>query len=971
MKKFIVLISFILLNVLSSHIQAQESKQKLYRINVRDFTLIKTIEKSGVTVFNQKPGSYIEVMATPEQIENLHIEGAEIEFLANSFKELYRDLPELKSIPPFHGYQNTNDMLVAVAAAHPDITRLDTIGQSILGRYILCLKISDNPSADEDETPILFLANHHGNEVHSVEVALSQINYLVNNYGTDPEVTNWVNNMEIRFVPMVNPDGREAMTRGNNHGVDLNRNYSVGYQAGGDHGPTAFSEPETSAIRDLTAKFPPVMSLSYHTSGQYVLYPWTHTDAAAPDSSAMMYLGNLISDSIEFMNNGRPEHYTLLQGGRWYFTAGEYCDYMYVTHNALTYTVELGMSQAPDYSVIPAMVESTLKGMRTMLRQAGRAGVTGHITDAFSKLPVRATIDIPSIDKQGKIPPRLADSLYGRYYRYLQPGNYTFIISAPGYRTVIREIAISPDSLVHWNIKMEKAAFIKVDNILLTDSKTGSTSGNGDGLINVGELIGLNLSLNNQQPISAEKVYAKVSSDNPNILIIKDSLGFGTIEGNTTKSSLNMALFRIDPNTPDSEDIEITVSIGDSGGFGWTEKVHLLVYAPKLVISRILIDDSGANNNGVMDNGETVTVILEITNHGHQGIHDPAASIFTGDPYFQIITGQDESDLLAIGETHAFSFRVTLDANAPKAYFADFHTDLTSSEGYSPILNFQLNNIHGFYDDFEKGVNGWVHASYGTTTNNHDDWQLGTPAGKGSDPASAFSGINCWGTDMGWDSYDGTSWDGLYQANVYNYLRSPAINCTGMTGVGLKFRRWLNIRPNDYARIKINDQLVWESPLLGIVETDWSGQMVDISAIADGNPAVTVTFELTSNSSGTAGGWNIDDVIVANGLFSGSESIESDLNPNRAFLFDSRPNPAVNQADIRYYIPDECQVELVVYNLSGVQVKTLVSCRQPSGEHEIRWDGKNGRGQDVPRGVYLYRLKAEKFMATKRLIFMY
>ncbi|MCX6225142.1 MAG: M14 family zinc carboxypeptidase [Bacteroidia bacterium] len=964
MKKTILLISLILSALLTSMLPAQESKQKLYRIYLKDPDRIKTIENKGVTVYNVIPDSCIEVLALPEQIKNLGIEGAKVEFIANSFKELYQNQPDFKSIPPFHGYQNTMDELIAIAAAHPGITMLDTIGYSVLGRAICCLKISDNPGIDEDEPPILFAGNHHGNEIHSVEATLYQINYLVDNYGSDPEVTNWVNSMEIWYVPMTNPDGREAMTRGNNHGVDLNRNYSFGYTAGGDHGPTAFSEPETRAIRDFTAKFPPIMSLSYHTSGQYVLYPWTHTDAAAPDSAAMVYLGNLISGSI----TSPIGPYTLMQGGRWYFTAGEYCDYMYVTHNTLAFTVEMGTSQAPDYSVIPEMVASNLKGMQTMLRQAGRAGVTGLVTDAFSGLPVRATIDIPSMDNQGKVPPRLADSLFGRYYRYLQPGSYTFQISAPGFRTIVSEIAISPDSLTHKNIKLERTAFLQVDNVMLSDGKSGNTSGNGDGLINVGEMIGFSLSLSNVQSIKAMQVYAKISSANPNIRILTDSLNFGTIEGNSSKAAADTVLFRIDPNTPDGEDLELTISIGDAGGFGWFEHVHLEVYAPKLEISRIRIDDSDGNKNGAFDNGETVTIALEVTNNGRQGIRDLSASINTKDPYFQVITDQDESDQLGIGETLTFSFKVSLAPDAPKAYIADFNADITSAEGYSPAFAFQLNNIYGFYDNFENGVNGWVHQSYGTTSNNHDDWQLGTPAGKGSDPGHAFSGTNCWGTDMGWDSYEGTSWDGVYQANVYNYLRSPVIDCSNMTGVGLKFRRWLNIRVSDYARIKINNQVVWESPRLGIIEAVWTGQIIDISAIADNNPAVTITFELQSNSSGTSGGWNIDDVIVANGLFSGSEAIETSLNPVQAVLYDAWPSPFSTVANIKYYTAVDGPVELTIYDGSGVKVKILIAGYQPSGQHETTWDGRNGNGQPVPSGICFYQLKTGKTAITKRLV---
>ncbi|MFA5817214.1 MAG: M14 family zinc carboxypeptidase [Bacteroidales bacterium] len=971
MKKAVALIALILASLLASVIFAQESKQKLYRIYVKDFNRIKTIENKGVSVYNLKPGSYIEVLALPEQIQNLGIEGAEVKFIANSFKELYQGQPGFKTSPPFHNYQSTLDELMDIVSRHPDITKLDTIGYSVSGRAICSLKISDNPGIDEDEPPVLFVGNHHGNEIHSVEATLFQINYLVDNYGSDAEVTNWINTMEIWYVPMTNPDGREAMRRTNEHEVDLNRNYSFAFTAGGNHGPEAFSEPETRAIRDFAAQFPPIMSLTYHTAAQYLLYPWTHTDEAAPDSAAMVYLGNLISESITFTDGGRSGHYTLVQGGRWYFTAGEYCDYMYVTHNTLAFTVEMGTSQAPDYSVIPEMVESNLKGMKTLLRQVNRAGVTGLVTDAITGLPVRATVDIPSIDNQGKLPPRLADSLLGRYYRYLEPGEYTFHISAPGYRPVTREVTISADSLTHWNIKMIPVEVIQVENVVLSDTRSGNTFGNGDGYINLGEIIGLSCTLNNGKPKNATRTYAKISSSNTFIQFLTDSLYFGTISGKSSKTSADTVLFRMDPGCPDGENLDFAIFISDAEGFKWTQHINLDVHAPKLEISRIRIDDSAGNQNGTFDNGETVTIELQVTNNGRQDIHELTAMINSEDPYFHIISNVDQSEQLGIRESHTFAFTVSLSPDTPKTHIAGFNAEMASAEGYSPTLGFRLHNIQGFYDDFETGVYGWVHQSYGTTSNSNDDWQLGTPAGKGGDPDHAFSANNCWGNDLGWDSFQGTSWDGIYEANVFSLLRSPVIDCSKMFDVGLKYMRWLNTRLNDFARIKVNDQLVWQSASSGNIDSEWTEQIIDISDIADGNPAVTITFELQTNKAAHVGGWNIDDVIVADGLVSGSTSEEANLNVEPAVLYDSYPSPFSSLATIKYYTVCEGPVELTIYDLSGSKVKTLISCDQPSGQHQTTWDGKNGNGQPVDSGIYFYQLKAGKFARTKRLVLIH
>ena len=159
-----------------------------------------------------------------------------------------------------------------------------------------------------------------------------------------------------------------------------------------------------------------------------------------------------------------------------------------------------------------------------------------------------------------------------------------------------------------------------------------------------------------------------------------------------------------------------------------------------------------------------------------------------------------------------------------------------------------------YFNDFEGATDeNWVHALLAT----QDDWQRGTPAGNAGDPGTAYSGTKAWANDLGLPG-----WNGSYAANVNNYLESPAIDCTGKSGVTLRFARYLGVEEGIYDRAKIlvNGQLVWQNQNNGhTLDSNWGFVEYDISAIADNNPAVKVRFTLTSDAGLEFGGWTIDD----------------------------------------------------------------------------------------------------------------
>ncbi|MBC8216437.1 MAG: T9SS type A sorting domain-containing protein [Candidatus Marinimicrobia bacterium] len=92
--------------------------------------------------------------------------------------------------------------------------------------------------------------------------------------------------------------------------------------------------------------------------------------------------------------------------------------------------------------------------------------------------------------------------------------------------------------------------------------------------------------------------------------------------------------------------------------------------------------------------------------------------------------------------------------------------------------------------------------------------------------------------------------------------------------------------------------------------------------------------------------------------------------PEAFRLLKNYPNPFNPTTVIRYQLPVISEVQLTVYDLMGRVVRELVSSKKPAGTHNIIWNDTDAHGQPVASGMYLYQLKTDTFMKTKKLVLL-
>lgn len=244
--------------------------------------------------------------------------------------------PENYKAGSMGGYLTYDELLVEVDKMHelyPSlISERFSIGdiKTHENRSIFWIRVSDNPSLEQDRPKALYTALHHAREPNSLSQMIFYLWYLLENYESDEEVKYLVDNTEMYFIPCVNPDGyiynettnpdggglwRKNRRVGANdevHGVDLNRNY--GYEWAYDdigsspditsatyRGPAPFSEPETQAVKLLCETYNFQVCLNYHTSGNLLIYPWGYSQQETEDHPSFRSIADVMTNENKYL----------------------------------------------------------------------------------------------------------------------------------------------------------------------------------------------------------------------------------------------------------------------------------------------------------------------------------------------------------------------------------------------------------------------------------------------------------------------------------------------------------------------------------------------------------------------------------------------------------------------------------------------------------------------------------------------
>ena len=247
----------------------------------------------------------------------------------------------------YHSYEEILDRLSLLEKTSQKIVTIETIGRSSLGKPIRAVRISRTKDTD---THALFVGGIHGLEHIGVEMILWLIDTLTKQYEEDTRITELLSEIEVCLVPVVNPDGYEKHQRKNARGVDINRNFGVGFSNHGFWnrnkwfpfypGPYAYSEPETRAIKDLIERNHFTVAVSFHSFGGRINFPYGHTKKRAKDYELFRAIATGMQKRQRFTK------YRIQQLSWLYKPAGCLEDELYETKGTLAFLIEIAATRA-------------------------------------------------------------------------------------------------------------------------------------------------------------------------------------------------------------------------------------------------------------------------------------------------------------------------------------------------------------------------------------------------------------------------------------------------------------------------------------------------------------------------------------------------------------------------------------------------------------------------------------------------
>ncbi len=901
-----------------------------------------------------------------EEFQLLLDRGFAAKALPNPAIELARELNDPLRVrsQDRYEYYSFNDYVTFMqqtANTYPEICTLHNIGQSVQGRPLYFLKISDNPQIDEAEPRFRYVSSMHGDEVVGYDMMIRLIQLLTGEYNTNPRITQIVNNTEIWICPMLNPDGFVAGQRYNAAGVDLNRNFPM--PSGEQHPDGNAWAPENIAFMNHANQNHFQLSANMHGGELVVNYPWDYTYTLTPDNNLIREAALTYARLNSSIYNNSSFTQGVVNGAQWYVITGSLQDWSYGYTDCIDLTCEISAIKWPPASHLASYWNLNKESILALLEFVQR-GVHGTVVSTSGIPLTDAVISVSGNDKLMHVGPACAD-----FHRLLLPGSYTITASAPGYLEQSAEITIDTGGTAYHNFVLRPAEMTYISGQLRYPDGTAVPN--------------VKVILDDNPPIT--------SDENGSFLVASVLEGRHTITFMQGGETIYEKVFDLDASQTELVFILASESVVFYDPFdnmsNWTaaQPWGVTTYEGESVLA----DSPSGNYENFINKACRLTNPVNL-----QHVLNPVLSFRTryslenGYDYVYLEASLDQSDWQRLKQF-----------TGSQSSWLNVEVPLNQYSGQQVYFRYRIQtdravNHDGIYiDDFKISGIDMTGRYFGDPDGDlivcQKDALIILDYCVGLDPAPeaplpwSQEMITC--SDVSQDN----GVDALDAQMVMRYIRDPLFRFPAQTlepyslpNPGFCYEYQEGVLSFDFEPEEEPVALQMQFSPLG--EIDVSEIVVEGAedSMWTINPAENRLAVIKNRQAIT--GFDLDlqsaeNTVRCNYVINGHVgcvdiplygSNDDSLLPHPGFyLGQNHPNPFNPSTTIRFCVENPAEVtSLKIYNLKGQLVRTLINAPLSGGEHQQSWNGMDDEGNPVSSGVYLYRLQNGNSITMKKMV---
>ncbi len=403
---------------------------------------------------------------------------------------------------------------------------------------------------------------------------------------------------------------------------------------------------------------------------------------------------------------------------------------------------------------------------------------------------------------------------------------------------------------------------------------------------------------------------------------------------------------------------ELTLVVTGYNSMTYEGSIMVIVPEGPYVLMENMEISSDSNGNGEVDFGETVNMTIYAENVGVDDAVNVNATVTASDPYVEIL-----NPALSFGDIPAGDI-------VPSQNLLSFHISNETPDGYSVVFHIGFSDGNVSWDgSFSVTVN-----AYCVTGDVNVDWEinvvdivrtvniiinLGDPPSENELCAADVDedgNINILDVIQIINfimNQNGGLRASVESVDFYRHGDSFLIRSSGgVTGVEIHVSGTVNVNPDTGLQTSWNqrdDETV-------ILFYSLSGNTLPAGDVA--------LFEIDPQSD-----LEVLSVLVADG--NGDEVDVNFLTTPESFRLDQNyPNPFNPSTEIGFALPQDTNIQVVVYDILGREIITLAEGIYSSGYHQITWNGRDSQGSAVPSGIYFYHLSGDGVNLNGKMILM-